>query len=237
MGDAISLVIEEIEHGLRESASSDAVHSLGALGHEDARVLGQVLAGYLNKYVTATVQSEFAEASEVLAEAFRLELTDALNASSEIGEEFFKVGALDLSASCRAAARNVLAPLLWSQAVGDRWDTTQVSQFLDVTRQAIHKRVVGGSILGIPGEHTTWFPVWQFDIGQRRVRPEVRDIVSAFRGRLGADVDPLVIATWATTPQPEDLDSQTPAEWLEGASFESDPLVVAAQRAAARLAQ
>lgn len=237
MGDAISLVIEEIEHGLREQASELAVGSLSTLSHDDARVLGKVLATYLNKYVAARENVAVADAAEVLAEAFRLELTHALLTSPHLQKDFFMIGARDLSASCRMAATDVIAPVLWSHAVGDAWDTTQVSKFLEVTRQAIHKRVVAGSLLGIPGEQTTWFPVWQFDISHRSIRPETKPILAAFRDRLGPEVDPLVIASWASTEQEEDLDGLSPAQWLEGAAIGSDQVEEAARRAAARLAQ
>lgn len=237
MGDAISLVIEEIEHGLREQASEEAVGSLGALSHDDARVLGKVLAGYLNKYVHARDNRAVADAAEVLAEGFRLELTPALLSAPHVQDAFLKIGASDLSASCRMAAADVHAPVLWSHAVGDAWDTSRVATLLDVTRQAIHKRVRGGSLLGIPGEQTTWFPVWQFDVAQRTVRPETKAILAEFRDRLGADLDPLVIASSATTEQPDDLDGLSPAQWLEGTSIGSNQVELAARRAAARLAQ
>ncbi|MGH3468618.1 MAG: hypothetical protein ACRDQF_12925, partial [Thermocrispum sp.] len=33
-----------------------------------------------------------------------------------------------------------VAPLIWAAAVGDRWSTSTVTEFLHVTRQALHKR-------------------------------------------------------------------------------------------------
>ncbi|MCA1704730.1 MAG: hypothetical protein LC808_16285, partial [Actinobacteria bacterium] len=63
-----------------------------------------------------------------------------------------------------------VAPLVWSAAVGERWPTTTVIEFLQVTRQALHKRVTNGTVLGLPGRGTTWFPVWQFDLDARAVR-------------------------------------------------------------------
>ena len=133
----------------------------------------------------------------------------------------------------RRAAAQVLAAARWSQIVGDRLDTTQVSRLLGITRQALAKRQNTGSILGLPGDGTTWYPSWQFDMNEARLHPEVRDLIGAFRDRLD-DVDPLVIAAWATTPQDEDLVGETPAQWLS-AGRDSDQLRRAAERAAARL--
>ena len=143
------------------------------------------------------------------------------------GEEAVRLG--------RRAAAQVLAAARWAQVVGDRLDTSQVTQLLGVTRQALAKRQQTGSLLGVPGDGTTWYPTWQFDSDEGRIRPEVRDVLGAFRDRLD-DVDPLVVAAWATTPQDEDLAGETPAQWLR-AGRDQDQLRRAAERAAARLSR
>src|SRR5438270_10132108 len=79
-----------------------------------------------------------------------------------------------------------VAPLIWGAAVGERWPTTTVTEFLQVTRQALHKRVMNGTLIGLPGQGTTWFPVWQFDLDAYEVRPVVADIVKAFREEIGS---------------------------------------------------
>lgn len=135
----------------------------------------------------------------------------------------------------RRAASQALAAARWSQVVGDRLDTTQVTRLLGVSRQAVAKRRQTGSLLGLPGDGTTWYPTWQFDTAEARIRPGVRDLIGAFRDRLD-EVDPLVIAAWATTPQDEDLTGHTPAQWLR-AGRDPDHLRRAAARAAARLTQ
>ncbi len=104
-----------------------------------------------------------------------------------------------------------VAPLIWASAVGERWPTTTTTEFLNVTRQALHKRILAGTLLGLPGRGTTWFPVWQFDLAAHAVRPQVADIIRTFRDEVGSG-DPFVIASWATTHQPE-LD-MSPDEWL-----------------------
>lgn len=141
----------------------------------------------------------------------------------------------DVEDLAEQAADHLLAPLLWSRAVGDKFDTTQVTQVLGITRQAVAKRVAGGSLLGIPGRGTTYFPAWQFDLERRAIKPEVPLIIAAFKESL-SPLDPLTVATWATTGQDEDLDGMTPEEWiLEGKGQQQ--LVEAAHRAAKRLAQ
>jgi hypothetical protein len=124
-----------------------------------------------------------------------------------------------------------VAPLVWAVAIGERWPTTTVTEFLHVTRQALHKRVVNGTVLGVPGRGTTWFPVWQFDLEAHEVRPVVAEVIAAFREELGS-VDPLVIASWATTNQPEF--SMSPEDWL-AAGKDPAEVVLIAGRAASEL--
>lgn len=135
----------------------------------------------------------------------------------------------------RYGAESAIASLRWSQIVGERLNTTQVAELLGISRQALAKRLASGSLLGLPGRSTTWYPTWQFDIETNSIRPEVRDLISAFREHLD-DLDPYTIASWASTPQEEDLDGHTPIQWLQS---HQDPtqLVTAAHRAASWLSQ
>lgn len=135
----------------------------------------------------------------------------------------------------RYGAETAIASLRWSQVVGERLNTTQVAQLLGITRQALAKRQTNGSLLGLPGKGTTWYPAWQFDIESNSIRPEVRDLVVAFRDRLN-NIDPYMIASWASTPQNEDLDGHTPIQWLQS-HRDSDQLITAARRAASWLSQ
>lgn len=134
----------------------------------------------------------------------------------------------------RKAARNSLAPLVWRALAGHALTTEQARELLGISRQALHKRVVKGTLLGLPGERTTLFPVWQFDAAGQ-VRPAVVDALRVFRDRLGEEVDPRIVLAWATAPQPE-LKDESPAAWLE-ADRDPEPLVRAAERAAEALAR
>jgi transcriptional regulator of acetoin/glycerol metabolism len=139
--------------------------------------------------------------------------------------------ALDLG---RRAARHALAPLLWKAVVGDVLDTSQVAELLDVSRQALSKRVRNHSLLAIPGRGITYFPKWQFDIDQGEVRPVVKDVLHQFASALG-QFDPLVVVSWSRSPQHEELDGLTPQEWIEKGGG-NEPLTLSAQRAASKLA-
>lgn len=145
---------------------------------------------------------------------------------------------LDESAAQRiggSAAESVLASAAWSAAVGERYDTAQVCEMLGVTRQALSKRQRSGTLIGLRGRSTTWFPAWQFDSGSRSVRPVVADVVAAFRDCLDG-ADPQIIAAWATTAQHDDLDGRTPAAWI-AQGRDSQAVVRSAEQAALRLAQ
>lgn len=134
----------------------------------------------------------------------------------------------------REAAEQAVVACAWDTAVGERIDTTEASRLLDVSRQALAKRQSTGSLVGLPGRRTSWYPTWQFDYTERRIRPEVTKIVAAFREHLD-EADPVLIAAWATTPQ-ADLGDRTPAQWLADRRDE-EQLMRAASRAAVRLAQ
>jgi hypothetical protein len=126
-----------------------------------------------------------------------------------------------------------VAPLVWDAAIGERWPTTMVTEFLHVTRQALHKRVVNGSAVGLAGRGTTWFPVWQFDLNAHQVRPEVVDIAKSFRDAIPSDTA-FVVASWATTDQPEL--GMSPEQWLSAGKDPAE-LVRVARRTANELSR
>lgn len=131
-----------------------------------------------------------------------------------------------------AAANVAVGPVLWREAVGDTLPTDQVVRRLAVSRQALWSRLQTGSLIGLRARGRTEFPEWQFE--GRAVRSVVAEIVRAFRRH---DVDDYeVIASWATTPQPEDLDGVAPEEWVRDGR-DDETVVEAARRAAARLGQ
>jgi hypothetical protein len=134
----------------------------------------------------------------------------------------------------RDAALTAIAPVLWRAQIGERWGTAQVTGFLQITRQAVYKKVRARGLLGIPGRGTTWFPAWQFDPSSHQVRLVVSLLLAEFH-KADDQLSPLTIASWATTEQPELLDT-TPATWI---SAGKDPaqVVQAARQTAANLAR
>ena len=172
-----------------------------------------------SEHVVCAVLRGFASTAAQQAIASRFEGISAA-AAEQIGAE---------------AARNAASFAAWSTAIGDRLDTSQVCDMLDVSRQALAKRQKHGSLIGLAGRRSTLFPAWQFDQVKRTVRPVVADITATFRDELG-DADPALIASWATTPQHEDLEGSTPADWIASGK-DAEWLVRAARRAASLLAQ
>jgi len=227
---ALRMIRNRLVHGEIETSDSDR--------------LIESLTVELEPGLRRPVQTVFAEAVRELRRHRDSDI--GLPAAASVADSFVEaltadarwLGKLEADEAARlgrSAAEQVLAAARWSQVVGDRLDTTQVARLLGVTRQALAKRQHTGSLLGLPGDGTTWYPTWQFDTDEGCIRPEVRDVLGAFRDRLD-EFDPLVVAAWATTPQDEDLASETPAQWLR-AGRDQDQLRRAAERAAARLSR
>ena len=225
---ALQMIRNRLVHGEIETSDSDR--------------LNESLTVELEPGLRRPVQTVFVEAVREFRQ--RRDSDIGLSAAASVADGFVEaltantrwLGKLEDDEAARlgrSAAEQVLAAARWSQVVGDRLDTTQVARLLGVTRQALAKRRQTGSLLGVPGDGTTWYPTWQFDTDEGGVRPEVRDVLGAFRDRLD-EVDPLVVAAWAMTTQDEDLAGETPAQWLR-AGRDQDQLLRAAERAASRL--
>ncbi|MGW5076577.1 TetR/AcrR family transcriptional regulator [Rhodococcus sp. NPDC004095] len=103
----------------------------------------------------------------------------------------------------------------------DVWTTPQAAEFLDISRQAINKRVQSRKMLGYPGDGVTLFPVWQFDLEKRRVRREVPEFLAAF----DEDIEPYAIARWSIAKIDES--DRTPAELLLSPDTQEDALRLA----------
>ena len=147
-------------------------------------------------------------------------------------EQLTEEDALELG---REAGRAVLGPVLLREMLGeDRFDTSAAARLLQVTRQALHKRVRAGRLLAVPGRGTTWYPAWQFDVDERQLRTSAQAALAAWVDVLGPAFDPETVLAWANSPQPE-LSDQTPAHWIQNGG-EQQPLVDSARRAARRLA-
>ncbi len=129
-----------------------------------------------------------------------------------------------------------VASLLWNDRLGATWTTSEVRERLGVTRQAVAKAVDAGKLIGISAGNTRRFPVWQFSTAANKVRINdwVAPIIARFR-EVYPDVQPVQIASWAMTHQPE-LDGGTPSEWMTS-DKPVEPVLLAAERTATALAQ
>lgn len=169
-------------------------------------------------------------------EGFRLEMLELRARHAELIDMTSYGDAVDYG---RRAARSALAGAIWEKSLGDRYNTTEVGKLLDVSRQALHKRVAAGKLLGIASRSTTWFPTWQFErVNDRtRVRPIVEQLLAVFQEKLG-EVQPRTVVSWVTTPQEALLGGETPLELiLQNDPAANERLLRAADRAVSRLAQ
>lgn len=172
------------------------------------------------------------DAVELLSEAFDKRLHEVVERHPQL-HRLHEGEAVQLA---REAVDAVVGPVLWRELLGDdRLDTTAAARLLGITRQALHKKVRCGGLLGVPGRGTTWFPGWQFDPQRRGVRPVVPHVLAAFRSATDQDESPPeAILAWSKTPQPE-LDDHTPADWVAAGGLD-EALVTAARRAGRALA-
>lgn len=239
MGDEISLVTEGFIDGLHhEAASWDRLAAKWPEWSKDElRAFGESMAITANSFLRVRANQDIDAAVDLLAGQFAVQLKMRLMEHPDIVREFLRIGPLELSAYAGDAAGELVAPLIWRHRVGEVLETGDVVRLLGVSRQAVHKRVRTGSLIGLPGTHTTLFPRWQFNLEEASVRRGIADVVEQFRLRVGEDIDPLLIASWASTAQVEDLDGETPAQLIEKANGVPEVVVVSAARAAARLAQ
>ncbi len=110
----------------------------------------------------------------------------------------------------------MFANLRWAAIVGDTFDTPTACSLLGVSRQALHRRLATGTLVGLPGESSTRWPAWQFErnaSGAGSIRSIVPEIVRAFAEALGDDYGPHIVASWATAPN-VDLGGLSPADWV-----------------------
>ena len=141
-----------------------------------------------------------------LIEGFR----DAVNHMPELAEELpDDVDAYDVGYE---AGRAALAPIAWARAVGDRVQTTELTELLGLSRQALQKRVRNHTLIGLPGKQTTHYPQWQFDFKRGEILPAAERVLRAFRSN--GEFDPYMIAAWMNEPRAE-LEEARPADLLK----------------------
>ncbi len=160
----------------------------------------------------------------------------AVEAFEETLEGFDSVGLQDLGdlvAFGRRAALLAVAEPVWRHHLGPSLTLDQVKRLLGVSsRQAVHDLRKRRRLLALnAASGRKVYPAFQFGEGGRPY-PVLADILRIFAG---VAESPHTVASWLVSPNPL-LGSETPAAWMSSGGA-SEPLLKAAQRAAAQLAQ
>ncbi len=130
----------------------------------------------------------------------------------------------------RRAALLAASDLLWERELGPTVTTSQVSELLRCSRQAVNERVHRHTILALKAPTGYVFPLFQF-AGSGEPVAGISKVLRAFSDAVGT---PHTIAAWLVAPEPE-LGGKAPIETLKRG--EADPVVAAAEHYAARLRQ
>ena len=111
-----------------------------------------------------------------------------------------------------ADAMAAVLPLghVYDEISGPFYDTTGLTRWLGISRQALHQKAARHAILACPLEDGgVVYPTWQF-LSNGATIPALVDVLSA----LAASTDDTwMIALWMQAPS-EHLDGQRPSEWL-----------------------
>ncbi|MBI9115671.1 hypothetical protein [Sanguibacter suaedae] len=100
-------------------------------------------------------------------------------------------------------------PHPWAQQIGPFYDTAGVVAMIGSSKAAVSDRVHRGTLIGaLTRNGTMVYPAFQFE--GREMHPGIKSVLGAFK-RSG--LDGWAIASWFTVPA-EDLDGQTPAQWI-----------------------
>jgi hypothetical protein len=138
----------------------------------------------------------------------------------------------DAEALGRRGALLAASELVWGRQVGTMLSSREVTELLDVTRQAVHDRTQRGSLLAVRGsDGGILYPAFQFGPNGR----PLPGVPEATRTLAPVVETTYTIAAWFTSPEPE-LGGATPSDWLRGGG-DPDAVVEQARREAARLAR
>ena len=129
-------------------------------------------------------------------------------------------------AAAMVAALPVSHP--YDEVTGPFYDTTGLTRWLGVSRQALHQRVKGGSLLGCPlDDGSIVYPAWQF-LDNGAIVPGLSEVLKA----LGSGTsDGWQMALWLSAAN-EELGGVPPREWLR-TNRSREPVVTLAEQVAA----
>jgi hypothetical protein len=99
---------------------------------------------------------------------------------------------------------------VFDEISGPFYDTSGLTRWLDISRQALHQRVARHAVLACPLEDGgVVYPTWQF-LDNGATIPSLTDVLATLAD--GTD-DAWMMALWMRAPS-EDLDDNPPSEWL-----------------------
>lgn len=117
---------------------------------------------------------------------------------------------------------------VFDEISGPFYDTSGLTRWLGITRQALHQKVARYAILACPLEDGgVVYPTWQF-LDNGATVPSLGRVLSVLAE--GTD-DPWMIALWMRAPN-EQLRGERPSDWLR-AGRDPQRVIVAAREVAA----
>jgi hypothetical protein len=103
---------------------------------------------------------------------------------------------------------------VYDEISGPFYDTSGLTRWLGISRQALHQKVKGHAILACPlDDGTLVYPTWQF-LDSGVTIPSLADVLSTLSE---GTTDAWMIALWMQA-QSEQLDGHRPSEWLRQGS-------------------
>lgn len=209
-----------------------AVHALGAEKSSNSFAVDTVdTVGRLwMVMMSATAASEkSADAYAPYRNAMVAEITERLEAAEAAGLGPAELG--DPGVLARRAGSVIPVPHAYDVLAGPFYDTAGVTGWLNMSRQAVHKAVRAGRLLGCRTEdgHVV-YTMWQFTDDGHPV-PDLSGVLSA----LDAPADPWRAALWLTAPASYLPGEVSAADWLASGG-DPQPVVTVAKDAASRWA-
>jgi hypothetical protein len=129
-----------------------------------------------------------------------------------------------------AEAMAAVLPLghVYDEVTGPFYDTTGLTRWLGITRQALHQKVGRHAVLACPlAEGGSVYPAWQF-LPSGATIPRLSEVLTALAA--GTD-DAWMVALWMRALN-DHLDGDRPSDWLRRGR-DPQPVLAAARQTAA----
>lgn len=140
----------------------------------------------------------------------------------------------DIKYHAKAAAAMAKNAGLQRRYAGDAVTAEQVMGLLGLTRPELAQHTWDGDLICVRDVWNTvdLFPLWQFNVGEKRIRREVTILTTAYRGTM-YDRDKLMLLGWVSERYPDLLpEGVSVVEWIEnhpdsGADLDTIRLAIA----------